>query len=136
MPVDAQGAFGLRNSRAEARLLDQFPKLHVVNDFHRQPPVRSDRLIGAPADELKRAEPRIDVRAGIAHAPRPNAKQEAHPEKCHHDLFADAEHFGAAEQREGSESMRRHFRSGFFCAAALRISPVASSERSSTATTS
>ena len=76
VPVHAHRVPGARDARPQSRFLHEFSELHVVNHFHRQPPVRSHLFVGAAPDQLKRAHADVSARSRIVRAPRPHAPSE------------------------------------------------------------
>ena len=100
MPVHAHRWPRLAHSGAAACFLHQFPHLHVVDHFHRQPPVRSHFFVHAAANQLERAN--SDIRSGfrIAHAPRPGREHERASKERHHHFFAEGEQFCVGQQRQ------------------------------------
>ena len=89
----------------EARLLDDFAQLHVVQHFHAQRPVSPDRVIDRTPDHIERAHSHVVLRPGISHFPRTMPENKERLKKGNHHSLARVLH---------DHARKKHHVIGFF----------------------
>ncbi len=100
VPAYDHGILCDTDPRTESRSLDDFSELHIVDDFHGQPPMCAAALIRRAFHQLEGADPYIEGRTGAADPVRIVGKMKNGDEENDQGFLPETNHFHVAEERE------------------------------------
>src|SRR6266850_232473 len=101
VPANRDAILCNSNSRTKARPLDDFSQLHVIQDFHCEPPVCPAGFVDGTFHHLERADSHVEIRMGIAHPVGVRGNLEDKAKKCDEQLFPETSHINVTEERGG-----------------------------------